>query len=146
MKKEKFIQVVARIFKSYQALGELSPFMLVFILYLIDWKSTLIKGKQLSDIKWKYIDESFANDTIEKINNRIFKDGVFDHRKVKINLKKEDIAIIDELVNKSLNLDSEKFIKLVFSTYPMYKEVKGINLDLSVLAKEYTEDYKFIEK
>lgn len=144
--------LVRYILKVYPHATELSKARLNKIIYLIDWKSALEHEEQLTSIEWKFnhygpyvktIEEIIQNDDrfqivsttnfygneknlIEIIDDKNFSDPT-----------EEEQEIIDFIIEKTKKFYWDKFINLVYSTYPIISQEKGSQLNLIELAKEY---------
>lgn len=148
----KIVDLVRYVLKVYPHAKELSKARLNKIIYLIDWKSALELEKQLTSIEWKFnhygpyvniIEETIQNDDrfrivsttnfygneknlIEIIDDKNFSDPT-----------EEEQEIIDFIIEKTRKFYWDKFINLVYSTYPIISQEKGSQLNLVELAKEY---------
>lgn len=148
----KIVDLVRYVLKVYPHAKELSKARLNKIIYLIDWKFALEHEKQLTSIGWKFnhygpyvniIEETIQNDgrfqivsttnfygneknLIEIIDDKNFSDPT-----------EEEQEIIDFIIEKTRKFYWDKFINLVYSTYPIISQEKGSQLNLVELAKEY---------
>ncbi len=148
----KIVDLVRYVLKVYPHAKELSKARLNKIIYLIDWKFALEHEKQLTSIEWKFnhygpyvniIEETIQNDgrfqivsttnfygneknLIEIIDDKNFSDPT-----------EEEQEIIDFIIEKTRKFYWDKFINLVYSTYPIISQEKGSQLNLVELAKEY---------
>lgn len=152
---DNLIDVIKYLFINYPQKGELSIARLVKMVYLSDWKSCLLYGKQITSIQWYF---SNFGPFVSEIVDSIRKDddytislctNQFGDKKeliqIKDNIKSPIISdknkqILDFVINKTYILDWEKFICLVFSTYPIVKQCRYTKLDLPQLAREYLEE------
>ena len=150
--KEKLIDIIYYIIKNYPF--KLSNGQLTKLVYLSDWKESITRGKQITSLKW-YFDNYGPflwdiKDTIEE-NNEYFKiinketsygnkKTTFEILKDKpINLTSDEIKSIKYIIDITKDLSWEKFIKLVYSTYPIVTMKRYSYLDLVDLAKKYNE-------
>jgi hypothetical protein len=148
----KIVDVSRYILKVYPHAEELSKARLNKIIYLIDWKSALEHDKQLTNIDWKFnhygpyvniIEESILNDNRFNIRSTI---NIYGNKKNIIEIRddrdfmeptEKDQEIIDFVIEKTRKFYWDKFINLVYSTYPIISQEKGSQLNLLELAKEY---------
>lgn len=150
---EKLNKIASYICSEYEKPEDLSKARFVKMIYLADWKSAIINGKQLTDIKWVF---NHYGPYVEDIINRITESGGFEIREEKniFNTPKyliyatNEIAnvefearntseILDSVMEQSVNLRWREFISMVYSTYPVEKSNRYSVLDLEKLAKEY---------
>lgn len=149
----KISDIIAYLIKNYPYSSELSKARVNKLIYLLDWKSTIDNGKQITDIKWFYnhygpyvatINELISNDNrfvIEDTTNFYggskqiirLKDESSDFEEPDENTKR----LIDYVIEVTQPMNWEEFIKLVYSTYPIMTQPKYSTLDLVKLAEEY---------
>lgn len=148
------LDLIRYIIKTYPYPSELSKARLNKIIYLIDWKSAIEHGKQITDIEWifnhfgPYVsdvediilsDERFEIISTKNIYNnpkniiKLCRDTNFIEPE---NIEKE---IIDFIIEKTRKFYWDRFIQLVYSTYPIMSQERGTKLDLVSLAKEYSQ-------
>lgn len=148
----KIVDLIRYILKVYPHSKELSKARLNKIIYLIDWKSALEHEKQLTSIEWKFnhygpyvkiIEETIQNDgrfqivsTINFYGNEKNLIEIIDDKNFS-NPTEEEQEIIDFIIEKTRKFYWDKFINLVYSTYPIISQEKGSQLNLVELAKEY---------
>jgi len=148
------IDLVRYVIKKYPLPEELSKARLNKIIYLIDWKSAIEKQRQLTNIHWLF---NHYGPYVREIESLIIEDprfkieqttNFYGGEKNIITLKddqsfiepsNEEKIIIEFIMEKTRRLYWDKFINLVYSTYPIISQAKGSNLDLVQLAKEYKE-------
>ena len=146
------IDLVRYIIKYYPQPDELSKARINKIMYLVDWKSAIENEKQITDIKWLFnhygpyvteIEEIINSDHRLKIEKTM---NIYGNEKNIIRLlvdknfhspSKEEKNIIDFVIEKTKKFYWNKFIELVYSTYPIISQEKGSILNLVELAKEY---------
>jgi len=144
--------IMAYYCKNYPHKNELSKARLTKMVYLADWKSALRKNNQMSNINWIYNHYGpYVDDIVEVAQKEnIFslnsitnsqggnKDVIYlknDAYRPKIsNAEKETL---DHIISITKDMYWNKFIKLVYSTYPMLKSEKYDQLNLIVLAEKY---------
>ncbi len=144
--------IMAYLVKKYPFKHELSNARVTKIVYLADWRNSIINQKQISDIQWKFDDYgpfvwdilntakfSTVFDTLETTNP-------YGQKKVSISLKNSDYnpnitesekEILDYVISKTMRLNWDGFIKLVYSTYPILKSERYSELNLVEFAKQY---------
>jgi len=150
----KIVDLVRYILKVYPHATELSKARLNKIIYLIDWKSALEHEKQLTEIDWKFnhygpyvniIEETILDDN--RFNIRCTT-NIYGNEKNIIEIKddrdfiepiQKEQEIIDFIIEKTRKFYWDKFINLVYSTYPIISQEKGSQLNLVELAKEYKQ-------
>lgn len=122
------------------------------LVFLSDWKSSLDKWIQISNIQW-YFDFywPFVKDIENEIwlNLDIFKieeEYNWNWNKKKIfsikpwyipKLNEDQKKIINFVIEITKKLDFNNFIKFIYSIYPIYKSRKFTYLNLIELANEY---------
>jgi len=141
------------ILEKYPYKNELSNARLTKLVYLSDWYNTLHHEKQISNIKW-YFDNygPFVWDIYKEVEkNPIFNithtTNFFGKEKKLISLKKSSDYKLSEVEKKSIDkiikitkeLNWEKFINLVYSTYPILTTEKYNYLNLKNKAQEYKQ-------
>ncbi len=143
--------IIIYILKKYPHKNELSNARLTKLVYLSDWSNSIHNQNQISNIKW-YFDNygPFVWDVYKEIEqNDIFKvkytTNIFGKEKKLISLQKSvdysldesDMTSINRVINVTKDLNWEKFINLVYSTYPILTTDKYNELNLKQKAKEY---------
>lgn len=150
----KIVNLVRYILKVYPHAKELSKARLNKIIYLIDWKSALENEKQLTEIDWKFnhygpyvniIEETILSDDRFNIKSTT---NIYGNEKNIIEIiqdkdfsepTEKEQEIIDFVIEKTRKFYWDKFINLVYSTYPIISQEKGSQLNLVELAKEYKQ-------
>lgn len=148
-------KLIRYILLSYPNVLELSKPRLVKLIYLIDWKYTIETGKQYTNIEWYYNHYGpYVNDVINfmKGNPTIFKvesyqnpfgGGLTDKfsllDKSPISMEENVKEITDQFINYTYQLTWNDFINLVYSSYPIKKNVRYSKLDLKELAIEFNK-------
>lgn len=147
--------VVAYFCANYPHKAELSNARLTKMVYLSDWRSAIRRGRQITDIRWKfnhfgpYVDDVLeaarkdkkrfvVADTINMYGNPKQLIQLRESAEV-VELSKEDREILDHVIEETRPLYWNDFIKLVYSTYPVLTQERYEELDLVALAKEYAE-------
>jgi hypothetical protein len=148
------LDLIRYIIKEYPYPEELSKARLNKIIYLVDWKSAIEHGNQLTDIEWVFnhfgpyvsdIEETILKDERFKI---ISTKNIYNNPKNIIKLCQDinfiepnntEKKIIDFIIDKTKKFYWDKFIELVYSTYPIISQERGSKLNLVTLAAEYNE-------
>ncbi|MBV1952280.1 MAG: SocA family protein [Cycloclasticus sp.] len=140
---------------KYPHKDELSASRLTKMIYLMDWKSAIDNGTQITNAQWHfnhygpYVDDfvKIAKEdkdiSVENTSNfyggkkQLFKLSSDFSGEVKITPEQKEIAnfVIDATKQKTY----EDFIKLVYSTYPVLSSNKYSDLDLVNMASQYKE-------
>ena len=125
-----------------------------YVLYLCDWKSTIIYKEAITNSNWKntsigpYSEEIYstiiANKDIFTFNEVEDEDVLTSRVSVlpvnvfwRNGLKKFQIDVIDFTLKKIIGLNYVEFISLINSTYPVIRSENEETLDLLKLAKKY---------
>jgi hypothetical protein len=152
----KIEDVITYIYAQYPNPLELSPSKLLKIMYLIDWRSALVRGIQVTDLQWR-VDENGPSCDIEprpvsssewwwpmlnrEKRSRIHPliDRWFARRSSGWgSLNADDKAVIDFVLRTAASKHFGEFTQLVYSTYPLQRNDRSrARLDLVGLAKEY---------
>jgi hypothetical protein len=134
--------------------GDLSNARLTKMVYLADWHSSINRGCQITDVDW-YFDNfgPFVWD-IKKTadsNPNLFevesatnyyggKKNLFSHVPgYSPNLTADELNSLDHIIRVTKDLTWDRFIKLVYGTFPIASTDRYQNLDLVGKAKEYQE-------
>ena len=127
---------VSYIRDSYPHKSSLSNSRLIRIIYLSDWRSAILRSKQLTDARWKLngFDPVIKGIFIENCLKESEKRG-----KTAPTLSKDDKEIVDYAINTSSGKKWEELVSLVCSTYPFLTKQKSPELNLVELAKLYIQ-------
>ncbi|CDL84038.1 Panacea domain-containing protein [Xenorhabdus szentirmaii] len=152
---DKLQQITAYFCTKYPIQSELSKARLTKMVYLADWFSSLVQGKQLTDIKWvfnhygPYVDDVFEAITRSRQNFHIKNElNIYGSEKHTIHfignehdisLTTDEITILNTVINKTKSLYFNDFIDYVYSTYPIRSRTRYSILDLPKLAEEYKD-------
>lgn len=138
-----FIEVFKLIVALYPKEKELNYDKLVKITYLIDWRSAIVQKKQITNTKWyinnygPYIDNMYETLTAQHIDIK----NLLQHRDVKlIEFDKNTLNIVNFILNKTINLEYDKFVTMVFSTFPIATSTKYSYVNLVKMAEEYKKE------
>lgn len=137
--------------QNYPYRDELSNSRLTKLVYLSDWFSCLLYGKQLTEIRWvfnhygPYVDDiidTARQDRLFVISNsqNFYGDNKLiiscdENYQPMISIKEKNI--IDFVIEKTKSMYFNEFIDYVYSTYPISSQQRYLNLDLVSLAREY---------
>lgn len=141
------------IFKKYPNPLQLSKPRLVKLLYLLDWKSALDYGHQVTNIKWVFNHYGpYVEDVINAlkaskydfkvISSAHFMNPFYESDKIELITNRKPIisdsakTILDLLILHTSKMDWNQFINLVYSTYPIRNNPKYSNLNLIKDANE----------
>ncbi|HCI74827.1 MULTISPECIES: Panacea domain-containing protein [unclassified Psychrobacter] len=148
--------------KYYPYTNELSNSRLTKLVYLADWFSCLLKGKQMSEILWLFNHYGpYVNDVLEEVNKSNYLDVEMDFNfygspKYVIKLinennifseeviSQDDKRILDFVISKTKTMHYNSFIDYVYSTYPVSSSQRYNNLNLIDLAQEYKSNSSYI--
>jgi hypothetical protein len=125
------------------------------MVYLIDWKSCLTNGEQITETKWElnnlgpfspdilkaivhnrehFVVDYSVSGELFSINTTIkISDNPIDTHDLDFGTRR----IIDFVIGNTLRLDQFEFISFIFSTFPVIKSKKFSLLNLKSLSKEY---------
>ncbi|WP_257293431.1 Panacea domain-containing protein [Endozoicomonas sp. YOMI1] len=147
-------QIIAYLCVNYPHKSELSKARLTKMVYLSDWFSALLDGRQLTNIDWlfnhygPYVDDVIGaahNGSGFMVINETTMYG--SHKNVisfqgdvsNIQLTDREKVILDAVIDKTKNLCFNDFIDYVYSTYPVKKQERYSNLNLVSLAQQFRE-------
>lgn len=151
----KTIDLIAYIIGVYQKKEDLSKARLNKIIYLIDWKSAMVTGEQMTDIQWKFnhfgpyvktIEDLIDQDNRFKIDKTL---NYYGNKKFLVSMtqnngfdqpSEQEKNIIDSIIEITQPMTWSAFIHSVYSTYPIRVSEKGAYLNLIHLAKQYREE------
>ena len=142
--------------QNYPYKNELSNARLTKLVYLADWFSSPIYGKQLTDIRWvfnhygPYVDDiidTAKQNTLFTISNsqNFYGDNkliISCNENYQPNVSVEEKKIMDFVIEKTKSMYFNEFIDYVYSTYPISSQQRYLNLDLISLANEYNSILK----
>jgi hypothetical protein len=146
----KLVDVMVYLLKKYPFKSELSNARLTKLVYLADWKFALKYKHQITTIQWTFNKFGpYVWDILEtaKDNPKIFSidatQNTYGAKKTLIrlidenyalNLSSDEISTLDFVINSTKSLNWDKFIQLVYSTFPILVSPKGSRLNLLELA------------
>jgi len=148
----KLIDLMAYIIKNYPHKFELSNARLTKLIYLADWKFVLKHNTQITNIQWKFDNFGpFVWDILNTANENptiftvVDTKNAFGNKKILIKINDDNYptdittnekSIIDFVMKSTEKMNWDRFIQLVYSTFPILVSVKGSNLNLIEIAKE----------
>ncbi|NMB57613.1 MAG: SocA family protein [Chloroflexi bacterium] len=149
---DKTKSAIGYILNSYPKSEKFSISRLTKMLYLCDWKSALQFDNQISEITWEI---SYSGPFSRDIEDILFNDDVFIIFKgnlpdcgevhfVKLRrpvatevLNPNDKRVIDFVAKVTSELKWDKFLEVVYSTFPILNEERYKKINLIELAKLY---------
>lgn len=147
--------VIKYLLKKYPYKEDLSASRLTKMIYLMDWKSSIDFGHQITNAQWHfnhygpYVDDfvklAKEDKDITVENTSTFYGGRKQLFKLsekfmgKIDLTEEQKKIADFVIDATKQKNYEDFIQLVYSTYPVISNDRYSDLDLVELATKYKE-------
>jgi len=157
------INLIIYILKIYPKPEELSKPRLVKLIYLIDWKYTIDNKKQYTNIEWffnhygPYVDDVInimknTNDIFEvKSYPNPYSGGFTDKFQLKNNsisyeLDNKIQETANYIINNTYKMNWDRFIALVYSTYPIKINSKFSKLNLVELATQFKQHNKTLER
>jgi len=147
--------IVKYLLKKYPHKADLSASRLTKMIYLMDWKSSVDYGRQITNVQWHfnhygpYVDDFVK---LAKEDNDISVENTstyYGGKKQLFNLSesyKENIVLTDEqkniadfVIDATKQKSYEDFIQLVYSTFPVISNDRYSDLNLVDLAQRYKE-------
>lgn len=148
----KLREIVRFLVAHYPHKKELSKARLTKMVYIADWKCALTYGYQLTNIRWQFnhygpyvdevIDAAYEDPEIDVVSTT----NMYGHPKVLINsrlhhndftLSQGEINILRHVIDETVNMFWDEFIKYVYSSYPIASQNRYSELDLPKLAQQY---------
>jgi hypothetical protein len=112
----------------------------MLLAYLVDWKSALEQGRQISNVRWRKAGWGpFSPDVLSAIVH-LRDSRSYDH--ISDDLTLEESTIISDLRRRWTNSDIDELQRIVMSTYPMVIDHADEPLNLPALAAVYKQDFK----
>jgi hypothetical protein len=144
--------VVAYICNAYADKRSLSSYTLMQILYLVDWRSALVRKRLVTDLTWKLSGQGpfspEAQTTIENDASFKVEPAAAGRGHARIVFKQDfqpelpegDREILDFVIQAAATKPARALSRLVFSTYPVVMAALGTDgSDLILLAAEYQD-------
>lgn len=138
--------------QHYPHARELSKARLTKMIYLADWRSAILTGRQLSGITWRfnhygpYVDDvvdlarqdrAFAVLNAENAFGSPMELVTLTDKDAQPDLSVQERAILQHVIDQTSGLYWNAFISLVYGTYPVKTKPRYSDLDLVALAEEY---------
>ncbi len=148
---EKIKQIMAYIIDKYADKSILSKSRMAKTVYLVDWRSAIQAGKQVTDIEWEFTGLGPFFDVAKALEGDdrfeiIPIDGATAEPRELVQCKSQceydkltqwDIKVMDWVISYTEKMSHERFTNLIYSTYPIMTQERFSKLDLPELAKEY---------
>lgn len=138
-----FVELFKIILSIYPQSKELTRDRLVKLTYLADWRSAITYKKQITSVRWyinnygPYIEDMYKILAEEKFDiNKEIKQ----RKNEKYDYDKEINLVVNFIINKTQDLDSNAFSNLVFSTFPLATSPKYCYIDLIDKANQYLSE------
>ena len=147
--------IIKYLLKEYPHKSELSASRLTKMIYLMDWKSSIDFGRQITDAQWHfdhygpYVDDFVKLAKEDKDISVVNTSNYFGGKKQlfkfsekideDFSLTKEQKDVADFVINATKQKNYEDFIQLVYSTYPVMSNDRYSDLDLVSSAAKYKE-------
>lgn len=147
--------VVTYLIKTYPHKNELSASRLTKMIYLMDWKSSIDYGHQITDAKWHFSHYGpYVDDFVKlaKEDKGFFLENVATYYGGKkqlfklskgyegnIELTEEQKKVADFVIRATKQKNYEDFIQLIYSTFPIISNDRYSDLNLVELAQRYKE-------
>lgn len=145
--------IIKYLLKEYPHKSEFSASRLTKMIYLMDWKSSIDFGRQITNAEWHfdhygpYVDDFIKlakeDKDISVENTSNYYGGKKQLLKLSnkfeesFELTKEQKDIADFVINATKSKNYEDFIQLVYSTYPVISNDRYCDLDLVGSAAKY---------
>jgi hypothetical protein len=148
-------EVLRYTISRYDSKNDLTLGRLIQIIYLADWKASIDRSRQITDVKWKMIngepkmDDSSLGEVIDflEISSKgetlgsLFQ-SFYERKLKKTKLSQSEKAILDFVIEKANFKSSDEFVQLIHSTFPSLTLDKSDKLNLPDLAKIYKEEFR----
>lgn len=138
-----FVELFKIILSVYPKSKELTRDRLVKLTYLADWRSAITYKKQITSVKWyinnygPYIEDMYKILADEKFD---INQEIQQRKTEKYNCNREINLVVNFIIDKTQDLDSNTFSNLVFSTFPLATTPKYCYIDLIDKAKQYLSE------
>ena len=146
--------IVCYLITNYPNKSHLSNARITKMVYLADWYSANVFGKQVSTISWffnnfgPYVEDvlNMAKDYSDFFTIKIEENyygmtkriiGLKDNVNYSPELSNQEKESLDKIIDISKRKSWDEFITLVYSTYPIVVSDRYSTLDLIKLAKDY---------
>lgn len=151
----KLQQIIAFLCSEYPNKSEITKARLTKMVYLADWFSALLDGKQLTGIEWVFNHYGpYVDDVVNAVQNvpgfnieqqsTMYGDSKYvisyNGNADALQLAQREKDILKAVVDKTKPLYFNDFINYVYSTYPVKTKERYSTLDLVSLAKQYKDE------
>ena len=138
----------------YPHKGELSKARATKMVYLADWRSSLVHGHQITPVQWifnhygPYVDAVTNSARGDSALDVVVERNLYGGPKERIVLRKatgypslteQDTEIMNYVITTCAPLNWDDFMRLVYSTYPVMTQPKRSTLNLPLLARQYLD-------
>lgn len=139
----------------YRPPDDLTLSRLIQIIYLADWRASIDRSRQITDIEWQMVngepkmdDSSLdqmikfveANSKGETLGSLV--QNFYEEKFGKTKLTEVEKNILNIVIKKALDKSGEEFTQLVHSTFPSLTLDENDRVDLPDLAKIYVEEIR----
>jgi hypothetical protein len=152
---KKLQQIIAFLCSEYPHKSEITKARLTKMVYLADWFSALLDGKQLTDIEWVFNHYGpYVDDVVDAAHSALgFKiepqNTMYGTSKYvisykgdteKLDLEKREKKILNAVIEKTKSMYFNEFVDYVYSTYPVKTKERYSSFDLVSLAQRYKKE------
>lgn len=148
--------IISYLLENYPHKSELSNARVTKMVYLADWYSANVHGRQVSAIAW-YFDNfgPYVPEVIDTARNNpdLFSveevQNIYGGQKALLrlayknystdSLSQDDKTALDKVIQATEKMNWSDFIKFVYSTHPILSSGRYSHLDLLEKAREYKE-------
>lgn len=145
-------QVMAYLCEQYPHKDELSKARLTKLVYLADWRSSILRQCQITTINWvfnhfgPYVDDIIALARSDGDFEVVKAATMFGEVKEVIRVREgvlrpllnpQEKEILDFVIDSTKSMFWNAFIRLVYSTYPILSKPRFSQLNLVSIAQEY---------
>jgi hypothetical protein len=148
----KLQSMIAFICQNYPHKHDITKARLTKMVYLADWVSAILDGKQLTEIEWLFNHYGpYVDDVVEAAKNSVgFNTELqstmygspkyvisFNGNNESIDLSKREKDILTAVIDKTKTMFFNDFINYIYSTYPVKTKERYTTLNLVSLAKKF---------
>jgi hypothetical protein len=148
-------EVLRYTLSKYDFKGDLTLARLIHIIYLADWKASIDRSRQITDVKWQMVngepkmDDSSLEEMIKflEVNSKgetlgsLFQ-SFYEGKLKKTKLLQAEKSILEDIIGKANSKSDEEFTQLVHSTFPSLTRDESDKVDLPDLAKTYVREFR----
>ncbi|MCZ4567245.1 Panacea domain-containing protein [Rhodococcus erythropolis] len=150
----KLSDILVYLCEQYPHKHELSKARLTKMVYLADWRSSIDRGKQMTDLVWvfnhygPYLDDVVRTAKETRGLEVTSTQNMYGKRKdlvqrvgqmPAVELSQSERDVLDTVIRETEQLHWNGFIELVYSTYPVVTQERYVDLDLPQLALNYNQ-------